>query len=207
MIWAIILAAGESRRMGKQKLLLPFGEKTMIETVIDNAVQSKVDEVLVVLGSGAEKIAEKIKSSFLEKSLSKKKHVKTTVNPEFRQGMLSSIQWGVKSLPEDTRAALVMLGDQPLIPGSVIDKIVDAHKQTQKGIVLPVYNKKRGHPILIDMKYRDEVKRISPDTGLRALVHNHAEDILEIEVDVPGVLRDIDTVEDYNQVLSEEKKT
>jgi len=196
MIRAIVLAAGESRRMGRPKLTLPFGEKTMIETVVDNAVQSKVDGVLVVLGSGAEKIAEKIKGY----------PVKTTVNPEFRQGMLSSIQWGFESLAEDTRAALVMLGDQPLIPGSVIDKIVDAYIQTGKGIVLPVYNKRRGHPILIDMRYRDEVKRISPDTGLRALVHNHAEDILEVEVDAPGVLRDIDTVEDYNEILSEEKK-
>jgi molybdenum cofactor cytidylyltransferase len=195
MIRAIILAAGESRRMGRPKLILPFGEKTMIENVVDNAIQSKADEVLVVLGSDAEKIAEKIRDY----------PVKTTVNPEFRQGMLSSIQWGFESLPEDTRAALVMLGDQPLIPGSVIDKIVDAYRQTGKGIVLPVYNKRRGHPILIDMKYRDEVKRISPDTGLRALVHNHAEDILEVEVDAPGVLRDIDTVEDYNQVLFEEK--
>ena len=63
-----------------------------------------------------------------------------------------------------------------------------------------MYNKRRGHPILIDMKYRDEVKRISPDTGLRALVHNHADDILEVAVDAPGILKDIDTVEDYNQI-------
>jgi molybdenum cofactor cytidylyltransferase len=191
MIWAIVLAAGESKRMGRPKLILPFGEKTMIEIVVDNAIQSKADGVLVVLGSSAEKIAEKIRDY----------PVKTTVNPEFRQGMLSSIQWGVKSLPEDTRAVLVMLGDQPLIPGSAIDKIVDAYRQTGKGIVLPVYNKRRGHPILIDMRYRDEVKRISPDTGLRALVHSHAEDILEVEVDAPGILRDIDTLEDYDREI------
>ena len=195
MIRVIILAAGESRRMGRPKLILPFGEKTMIEIVVDNAIQSKADEVLVVLGSGAEKIAEKIRDY----------PVKTTVNPEFRQGMLSSIQWGFKSLAEDTRAALGMLGDHPLIPGLVMDIIVDAYMQTGKGIVLPVYNQRRGHPILIDMKYRDDVKRVSPDTGLRALVHNHAEDILEVEVDAQGVLRDIDTVEDYNQILFEEK--
>ena len=199
MIWAIILAAGESRRMGKPKLLLPFGERTIIETVVNNAIQSKADEVLVVLGSNAEKMAEKIKSSFLEKSLSKKRYVKTSVNPNFRQGMLSSIQRGFESLSEDTRAAIIMLGDQPLIPGSVIDKMIDAYKQTEKSIVLPVYNKRRGHPILIDMKYRDEVKRLNSDTGLRALVHNHTEDILEVDVDTPGILKDIDTLEDYNQ--------
>ena len=192
MIWAIILAAGESKRMGKPKLLLPFGEKTIIETVVNNAAQSEADGVLVVLGSSAEKIAEKIKNS----------PAKISVNPNFRRGMLSSIQWGFESLPEDTRAVLIMLGDQPLIPSSVINKLIDAYKQTEKSVLLPVYSKRRGHPILIDMKYGDEVKQLNPDTGLRALVHNHAEDILEVEVDAPGVLRDIDTVEDYNQILS-----
>ncbi len=196
MIWAIILAAGESKRMGRPKLLLPFGERTIIETVVNNAVQSEADGVLVVLGSNAEKMAEQIKDF----------PAKTSVNPDFRQGMLSSIQWGLGSLPEDTSAVLVMLGDQPLIPGSVTNKVIDAYKKTGKGIILPVYNNRRGHPILIDMKYRDEVKQISPDTGLRALVHNHAEDILEVEVDAPGVLRDIDTVEDYNQILFLERK-
>ena len=191
MIRAIILAAGESRRMGRPKLLLPFGGKTIIETVVDNAVGSKTDGVLVVLGSNAEKIAEKVRGYSVE----------TTVNPEFHQGMLSSIQWGFESLPGDTQAVLVMLGDQPLIPSSVIDKVIAGYKQMGKGIVLPTYKKRRGHPILVDMKYRDEVKRLDPDKGLRALVHNHAEDILEVEVDAPGILKDIDTVEDYNSNL------
>jgi molybdenum cofactor cytidylyltransferase len=191
MIWAIILAAGESRRMGRQKLLLPFGEKTIIETVVGNAVQSKANGVLLVLGSDAERIAQKVKDL----------PVKASVNPNFRQGMLSSIQWGFEHLPEDTRAALVMLGDQPFIPGSVISKIIDAYNQTERGIVIPVYNKKRGHPILVDMKYRDEVEQLDPDIGLRALVHNHTEDILEVQVDTPGILRDIDTVEDYNKEM------
>lgn len=178
--------------MGKPKLILPFGEKTIIETVVNNAVQSKVDEVLVVLGSNAEKIAEKIQNL----------PARTTVNPDFHQGMLSSIQWGFESLHEDTKAVLIMLGDQPLIPSSVISKIIEAYKQTGKGIILPVYNKRRGHPILIDIKYRDEVKQINPDMGLRALIHNHGEDILEVEVDSPGILKDIDTIEDYNMYYS-----
>ena len=195
MIWVIILAAGESKRMGRPKLLLPFGETTIIETVVDNAIQSKADEVLVVLGCNAEKIAKKIEDS----------SAKTSVNPDFRGGMLSSIQWGFESLPEDTRAVLIMLGDQPMIPGSVIDKVIDAYNQTEKSIVLPVYNRRRGHPILIDMKHREEVKRLSSDVGLRALVHNHADDILEVAVDTPGILKDIDTAEDYNQILLRSK--
>ena len=89
MIWVTILAAGESKRMGRPKLLLSFGEKTIIETVVDNAVGSKVDEVLVVLGSNAEKMADKIKDLT----------VKTSVNPNFRQGMLSSSKPCVRSTP------------------------------------------------------------------------------------------------------------
>jgi molybdenum cofactor cytidylyltransferase len=191
MIWAIILAAGESKRMGRPKLLLPLGNSTIIETIVNNATKSKADEVLVILGSGAENIEEKIRDF----------PAKTSVNPNFRQGMLSSIQWGFEILPEDTRAALVMLGDQPMVSSSVIDKVIDAYEPTEKSIVLPVYNKRRGHPLLIDMKHREEVKRISPDIGLRALVHNHTEDILEVEVDDPGILKDIDTVADYNRTI------
>lgn len=191
MIWAIILAAGESKRMGRPKLLLPFGNSTIIETIVSNATESKADEILVILGSGAENIAEKIKGQ----------HAKTSVNPNFRQGMLSSIQWGFEALPEDTRAALIMLGDQPMVSSSIIDKVIDAYEQAEKSIVLPVYNKRRGHPLLIDMKHREEVNRLSPDVGLRALVHNHTEDILEVAVDTPDILNDIDTAEDYNQIL------
>ena len=93
-----------------------------------------------------------------------------------------------------------------MIPGSVINKVIDTYNQTAKSIVLPVYNKRRGHPILIDMKHREEVKRLSSDVGLRALVHNHTDDILEVAVDTPGILKDIDTAEDYNQILSRSKQ-
>ena len=88
-----------------------------------------------------------------------------------------------------------------MVSSSVVNRLIDAYKETGKSIILPVYEKKRGHPILIDTKYRDEVKQLDPDTGLRALVHNHAEDILEVEVDNPGILKDIDTVEDYNREI------
>jgi len=191
MVWAVILAAGESKRMGKPKLLLPFGESTIIGTVVNNTIQSKADKTLVVLGSDEDKVIEKIDDL----------PVKITVNTNFREGMLSSIQWGFESLPEKTRAVLVVLGDQPSISSSVINKIIDGYNQTEKGIVLPVYNKKRGHPVLIDMKYRDEVKQLSSDIGMHELIHNHAEDVLEVEVGTQRILNDIDTVEDYNKEI------
>jgi len=196
MIWAMILAAGESRRMGEPKLLLPFGKKTIIETVIDSVIQSKAEGILVVLGSNREKIEKRIKNLPLE----------MTFNPDFRKGMLSSVQRGFQTLPEDAHAFLVILGDQPSISSTVIDKVIDAYKKTGKGIVLPVYKKERGHPVLIGMKYRDEVQNLSPDIGLRELVYGHPDDILEVEVEAAGILQDIDDIEDYTKEIEKKAK-
>ena len=191
MIWAIILAAGKSKRMGKPKLLLPFGEKTIIETVIQNVILSKVDKILVVLGSNQDKIEEKIKDLPIE----------TVVNPHFTKGMLSSVQCGFRSIPKNARAVLVMLGDQPSISSTIINKIIDKFKSTKKGVILPVNKNKRGHPVLIDIKYRDKVERLNPDIGLRELIHNHPEDIMEVELETSNILKDIDNMNDYKREL------
>ncbi|MFB0566305.1 MAG: NTP transferase domain-containing protein [Candidatus Aminicenantaceae bacterium] len=196
MIWAIILAAGESKRMGKPKLLLPFGDKTIIETVVQIVIDSKVDETLVVLGSDWKEIEKKIRRFPL----------KISVNPDFQKGMLSSVKWGFKKIPEDTRAVLVTLGDQPSVSTNVINKVIETFNSTEKGIVLPVYDKNRGHPVLIDMKYRGEVEALSPDVGLRELVYSHSEDLLEVEVKTSSVLQDIDDKEDYESELLKRKK-
>jgi molybdenum cofactor cytidylyltransferase len=196
MICAMILAAGESRRMGAPKLLLPLGEKTIIETVVDEILRSKADKILVVLGAEREKIESKIAN----------RPVKIVANLRFEEGMLSSIQAGFETLPNEIEAVLVCLGDQPFIPSSVMDKLIEAYQNTRRGIILPVYKKKRGHPTLIDIKYRQEVKKLSPDIGLRALVYDHPQDVLEVEVDTPLILKDIDKPEDYMRELKEKEE-
>lgn len=191
MIWAMILAAGESRRMGQPKLLLPFREKTIIETVVESVVSSKVDNTLVVLGPERKKIEEKLKDF----------PVKIAFNPDFRSGMLSSVRCGIRTLPDETRAVVVVLGDQPTVSKDIIDRIVDAYQKTGKGIVLPVYKRNRGHPVILDMKYKGEVETLSPNIGLRGTVYSHPEDILEVEVDTPNILQDIDDEADYRREL------
>lgn len=191
MIWAMILAAGESKRMGKPKLLLPFGEKTIIETVVETVVSSKVKKTLVILGSDREKIEDKIKNYPVE----------IVYNRDFRSGMLSSVQCGFNALPAEARAVLVVLGDQPKISKAIINKLIAAYKSSEKGIVLPVYKKERGHPVLIDLKYREEVKNLSPEVGLRGTVYNHPEDILEVDVETPSIFQDIDYESDYKKEL------
>lgn len=190
MIWALVLAAGESIRMGRSKQLLPFANKTILETVIDHINQSTVDETLIVLGSNREKIEEVIKNL----------PVKSVYNPRFKEGMLTSVQKGFVSLPEEVEAVLVFLGDQPMIPSSVIDQIVSAYHSSEKGIILPVYGQKRGHPVLIDTKYRQELANLNPEIGLRELIHDHPEDILEVNLDSSSILEDIDTPEDYKNL-------
>lgn len=197
MIWAIILAAGESRRMGECKLLLPLEEKTIIETVVENVVSSRVDGTLVVLGSKRRRMKSRIQ----------KYAVRITANPYFKKGMLSSVQWGFQELPEETRAALVFLGDQPLISKDVINLILEAFKSHQKGIVVPVRHGSRGHPVLIDTKYRKEIQNLDPKIGLRQLIYSHPEDILEVEVETcPGILSDIDHWQDYEKELGAKKR-
>jgi molybdenum cofactor cytidylyltransferase len=190
--WAIILAAGSSRRMGSQKLVLPYAESTIIETVIDNVLRSNVDHVLVVLGANHEKIRNTIGD----------KPVRFCHNQGHENGMLSSVICGMKNLPDDTGSALIFLGDQPGIPPAVTNAVIEAYNENLKGIVIPVYNHRRGHPLLVDMKYRKKMESIDLEEGLRTLRHHFPEDVLEVEVDEAGILVDIDTKEDYKKATN-----
>jgi len=192
LIWAIILAAGESRRMGEPKLLLPFGQKTIFETVFDNVLDSNADRICVVLGAREKEIQSKIRDL----------SVKVVVNHNFKKGMLSSIQLGFRSLPEEAKAVIIVLGDQPSIPSTIIDSIIKVYQTTGKGIILPVHIGRRGHPILIDTKYRNNIAELDPDIGLKELIHSHRDDIAEVKVDTSAILKDIDTPEDYKRETS-----
>ena len=180
--------------MGQSKLLLRIRGTSMIESVLDAVVQSKTDRILIVLGSESQKIAKKIDNY----------PIHSTVNPHFRRGMLSSIQWGLRALPADASAVLVVLGDQPSISSDVIDFLIAARLKVKKGIVVPTYEGKRGHPVLIDINYSKEIGELDPEVGLRHLLHKHPEDVLEVEVKTADVLGDVDTAEDYRKEL--EKK-
>lgn len=191
MIGAVVLAAGESKRMGAPKLLLPYRGATIIEAVLDAVTASGADATLVVLGANRTAIRERIRRF----------PVSVAVNTRFREGMLSSIQTGISALPRRCRAALVVLGDQPALPPSALDALIDAWNEGRKGIVVPVFGGRRGHPLLLDLKYRREIDGLTPDTGLRGLLAAHPEDILEVDVPDGAVLADIDTPDDYRKAV------
>jgi CTP:molybdopterin cytidylyltransferase MocA len=186
-IWAIVLAAGKSTRMKRQKLLMPFNGKTIVETVIGKIRPVLKSNVLVVLGSNRHEIESRIS----------RLQVESCFNKNFEEGMLSSVVCGFNSLPDDAEAALVFLGDQPQISTGVIRAVIKGRQQTNKGIVIPTYHGKRGHPVLIDTTYKEAVNRLDRQKGLRQLMQKFAEDIAEVETGKNEVLRDIDTPADY----------
>jgi molybdenum cofactor cytidylyltransferase len=190
-IWAVILAAGESKRMGLPKMLLTFSGMTMIEKVITNVSESKIDKKIVVLGAYREALVELIS----------KLPVKYCYNDNYKKGMLSSVQCGFRNLSSVCRAVLVFQGDQPLITSNAINEVIEAYLSSGKGIVIPVYKGRRGHPLLIDIKYRDEIEKLNPDKGLRSLACMFSDDVLEVDTNESGILTDFDTYEQYKKEL------
>lgn len=191
-IWAIILAAGASTRMHQQKLLLPFQDKTIIETVIDNAALEVDKNIMIVLGSHREEIVGQIGN----------RSVNYCVNEDFMDGMLSSVICGYNALPVNAKATLIFLGDQPQIPKQVPKIVIEAWQQNNKGIVIPTYKGKRGHPCLIETKYKYEIEKLDPAKGLRMLSQKFKDDVFEVECNIPEILRDIDTPEEYKMVIN-----
>lgn len=186
-----MLAAGESRRMGRLKQVLPWGAATMIEAVVRTALASSVDEVVVVLGHEAEVVAEALGP------VSGDPRVRLVRNERYTEGMLSSVQAGVEALSPNCRAFLMLLGDQPGVSAGVIDKLIEAFGRGEGQILLPTFERRRGHPALFSLRYREEIARIDPTIGLRQLVWNHADAVREIEVAEANVLVDLDYPADY----------
>lgn len=187
-VCAIVLAAGASTRMKTQKMLLPFQGKTIIETVVDNAMQV-TDNVVVVLGSHKEEISAKLEE----------KNIKITVNENYLQGMLSSVICGFRALPENTNAALIFLGDQPQVPHQAAALVIENWEKSGKGIVIPAYQGKRGHPVLIETRFSNDIENLNTEKGLRQLIEIRKNDILEVDCQYPEILRDIDTPEEYEK--------
>ena len=195
MIVGIILSAGESKRMGKPKQLLPWGNSVILQQVIDNASASRLRKILLVLGSHADEIEGKIKVS---------SKTRIVVNRDFKEGMSSSVKCGIKNAPVEAEAYMLLLGDQPCIGPDIINHLVDRYQTGKYGIIIPVYNGKRGHPVIFDAKHKQELLGIG-DGGAKIVVDNHADDVLAVSLDSPEILADIDTPQDYQKAIGQAK--
>lgn len=186
-IAGIILAAGQSRRMGRTKQLLPWKKSTILGTVLEQASASCLDAICLVLGAESKSIQGKMNLH----------GVQVVLNPDFTRGQSTSLKAGLKQLPVEVRAVLFLLGDQPLVSSGTIDQIVRAYQKTKAPIVLPVYQGRRGNPVLIDRCLFPRLMQLEGDTGARAVFTEKAASIHEIPVEEEGVCQDIDTWEDY----------
>jgi len=187
MIRAIVLAAGESKRMGMPKALLQFGGATFLEQIVSVLQQSEVDGVTVVLGAQAARI----------RASTDLAGVDVVVNEDYRKGQLSSLVAGLKSRPFQTEAILVCLVDNPLVTGAIVNRVVRAFHETGKPIVIPVFKGRRGHPALFARAMFDELLNAPADEGARYVVRSHKDQVFEVDIPEPAILARIDTPEDY----------
>jgi molybdenum cofactor cytidylyltransferase len=190
MISATILAAGESRRMGQPKMLLPWGSLTVIEHVVTTFMRAGVEDIVVVTGGRREEV-ERVLEGY---------PVRTLYNRNYAAGeMLSSIQCGLADMPERTRATLIGLGDQPQVQERSVRLICEFYEQSRSRLVVPSYGRKRGHPWLVARPLWEELLALRPPETPRDFLNKYAAEIRYIDSDSPTVLADLDTPEDYRK--------
>lgn len=191
-IAAVVVAAGLSTRMGEPKQLLPYGEHTVIEQIVSVLLQSPLDEVVVVTGH----VRRSVESTLASWS------VRPVFNPNYGQGeMLSSVQCGLSALAPEVDAALIVLGDQPQLDGDVVQRLIEVYYHETEGLIIPSFRMRRGHPIVIDRAYWQDILALDFDQSLRDVINAHADKICYVTVETDSVLRDIDTPEEYRQEL------
>jgi molybdenum cofactor cytidylyltransferase len=189
----VVLAAGESRRMGTPKQLLPFGGRTILERVVDTLLTAGVGQVIVVLGHLADRV----------RTVLGDRPVQAVVNAAYRRGMLTSVKCGVQAISTDHNAVLFALGDQPQIDSAVVGEVISAYRTGDAGIVIPRYNGKKGHPIIINLpRYREAIIDLPESVGLNALMQEHADDVRLVDVATEDIIHDIDVPEDYTRELA-----
>ncbi|MDT7806955.1 MAG: molybdenum cofactor cytidylyltransferase [Acidobacteriota bacterium] len=187
-IAAVLLAAGRSRRMGAFKPLLPWGSVSVVEACVESLRGAGVLEVVVVVGKrGAE----------VRAALAHVPALRFAVNEEAGSEMGVSLARGVEALREETSAVLVALVDHPAVPPSEVRRLIEARRSTGARLVVPEWQGRGGHPVLVDLAFRAELLSLSPEKGLRALFDAQRAEVLRVPADSPYVARDMDTWEDY----------
>lgn len=190
MISAIILAAGRSRRMGQPKMLLPWGQRTVIEHVVTTFLSAGIEDIVVITGSVSEQVEKAIDGY----------PVRKLYNRNYAAGeMLSSVQCGLVGMPERARATLIGLGDQPQVQAGSVRLICDVHRQTNSKLVVPSFGRRRGHPWLVERSLWKEILALQPPATPRDFLNGHAAQIRYIDMDSPTILSDLDTPEDYQK--------
>jgi molybdenum cofactor cytidylyltransferase len=190
MISAIILAAGQSRRMGRPKMLLPWGTRTVIEQVITTFLAAGIENIVVVTG-GTRELVEKVIEPY---------PVQTAYNTDYAAGeMLSSLQLGLQALSNRAQATLIGLGDQPQVQERTVRLVCEAYRESQSRLVVPSFQMRRGHPWLVARPLWQELLALQPPESPRSFLNSHAAEIHYVDVETASILTDLDTPEDYQK--------
>ncbi|MBZ5536635.1 MAG: nucleotidyltransferase family protein [Acidobacteriia bacterium] len=192
MIIGIILAAGESKRMGTPKALLKIGEHPFINHIANQLEASQLDLIYAVLGENADVIQPVLA-----------RNITVIHNPNFKEGQISSLRTAIDKVQyENCDGVIIALVDHPLISTSVVLKLIETFYQSKKRIIIPTHSGKRGHPVLYSREVFAEILEAPPDRNAKAIRLENLEETLEVEVDDPGILVDIDTPQDYERHIA-----
>ncbi|MBZ0295148.1 MAG: NTP transferase domain-containing protein, partial [Anaerolineae bacterium] len=166
------------------------GRKTILEQILEQLLLARVPQVTIVTGHRAGEVV----------ALAKRAGVKDVHNPDYARGeMLSSLKAGLAAMPAHVSAALIVLGDQPRIQARVITQVLTAYAEGVGDIVAPSYNRRRGHPILIDRRYWKEIIELPEDGSLRVIMDRYKDHIGYVNVDTDSILGDVDTPDEYRE--------
>lgn len=193
MIAAIILAAGESKRMGQPKMLLPWGKTTVLGHVISMFRQAGIEQVTVVTG-GAHEQVERIVNQHSAQSI---------YNDQYSHGeMLSSLQLGLSAQTPQVQAVLVGLGDQPQVQPGTVRLICETFQRKRSWLIVPSHERRRGHPWLVERSLWPELLALQFPQSPRDFLNKYADEIEYVNVGTPTILADLDTPEDYQRAQS-----
>jgi molybdenum cofactor cytidylyltransferase len=189
IVSAILLGAGESKRMGVNKLALPWGGENVLEHCLRTLLQSKVKEVVVVLNDRTR----------WEVDHARDPRIKVVNNPYYRKGMSTSVRMGLQAIDPKSFGILIALGDQPFLKTRTINAMIDEFTRKRDGIVVPTFRGEKGHPVIFHRRYLKELLTLRGDVGGRSIMEKHVEDVRSVRVKSKGVIKDIDTWEDYRK--------
>ena len=196
MISGILLAAGQSRRMGSLKQLLPFGSTTIIDSGINSLRATRIAELIIVVGYRADEVSEHIQI------YQQDTRIKLILNQQYLTGMTSSVQAGLRAVSPQSQALVLALVDQPRVTSHTIDQLIDTYYQSQATIIKPRYLGQTGHPLIIARTCWPEILALSADQGLNLVTRAYQSQTHYLEVADSAVIEDIDTPDDYAREVS-----
>jgi molybdenum cofactor cytidylyltransferase len=187
---AVVTAAGSAERFGGKKLLTPIDGEPLLDHTIRSLLDGGVSEVIVVVGTDARSELERDVNAMNDP------RVRPVENPDPSRGMFSSIQAGVATANGD--ALVVLPGDMPYVRAETVRAVIAKHRE-RRAIVSPRYNGKRGHPVVMPLSLRDEIAATAPTANLHEVIKRHLDERVDLEVNDPGVVRDVDTPADLQR--------